>query len=294
MDETMMNVENEDVVQPQSGEYEETAAPQSSDNGEAAAPQAVDVDAMTDDEFAEYIKSAQNGTIDRQPAQEQPEQVEEEPDNKGVAEPEAKPFKQFMTQEEYQGEIDRIVSKRYNDVVKKNKQSLDLFDRLKLQARNFYGDAADDTAAVEALIGDLTSQNADRRGVETEEYNRQTQDAEDARRWREQQAAASEQEQRQNAQRERLERDIEDVRRIVPAFDFNKAMQNETFRKAIMDGASVQTAYMIANQPKAQKPKRQPIKQVGMQSGVSGRTDYDPSKLPPDEFRAYIQRQMNR
>lgn len=288
MDETMMNAMEPEVVQPES--TDNSADSQIAEQSAAAVAEPRDIENMSDDDFNEYLKQVQSGNVPEVPKEEPQDEPQPEDTEPEDTQEEIKPYKVYKTHEEFQQDFDRIMGER----LKKNRESLDLYDKVKLQARNFYGDAADDTAAVNALLADLTNQNADRRGVETDEYNRQIQDAEDARRWREQQRAASEQEQRQNAQRERLERDIADVKRIAPAFDFNQAMQNETFRKAIMDGASVQTAYMIANQPKAQKPKRQPIKQVGMQSGVSGRTDYDPAKLPDDEFDAYVERIMNR
>ena len=291
MDETMMSAEEEVFTQPQAAEAEDNSAEsQIAEQSAGAVAKPRDIENMSDDDFNEYLKQVQSGNVPEVPKEEPQDEPQTEDTEPEDTEEEIKPYKVYKTHDEFQQDFDRMIGER----LKKNRESLDLYDKVKLQARNFYGDAADDTAAVNALLADLTNQNADRRGVETDEYNRQIQDAEDARRWREQQRAASEQEQRQNAQREQLQRDIADVKRIVPAFDFNQAMQNETFRKAIMDGASVQTAYMIANQPKPQKPKRQPIKQVGMLSGVSGRSDYDPSRLPDDEFGAYVERIMNR
>lgn len=293
MDETIMNAEQPEVVQP-----ENDSAKAAEQQTEAVAKPR-DIENMSDDEFAKYLQEVQDGTIqniaETTSTQSDDGNIGDSDDETGDTDPqeeeakEIKPYKVYNTHEEFQQDFDRVMGER----LKKNRESLDLFDKVKIQARNFYGDAADDMAAVEALIGDLTNQNADRRGVETEEYNRQTQDAEDARRWRERQQAQITQQQQQNAKNEQLRRDIEDVRRVVPSFDFRKAMENETFRKAIMDGASVQTAYMIANKPNP-TTKRQPIRQVAMQSGVSGQSDYDPSKLPSDEFRAYIDKQMNR
>lgn len=304
MDEEMMNAENPEVVQPgRMGEQlsdSEVNSPETdngADTGDVANPR--DIESMSDDDFAEYLQQVQNGTLPQpeEPSAEEGEAADaaESAEEPGDTDPqnddaEIKPYKVYKTHEEFQQDFDRIMGGR----LKNNREDLDLLSKLKIQARNFYGDAADDNAAVMALLNDLTNQNADKRGVETEEYNRQTQDAEDARRWREQQSQTATQEQQRTAQRERLQRDIADVKRIVPTFDFQKAMENETFRNAIASGASVQTAYMIANQPKPQKPKRQLIKQVGMQTGVSGQSDYDPARLPTSDFNAYIDRIMNR
>ena len=282
MDEEKMNAFEPNVVQSEETDSAET--------GEAASPR--DIESMSDDDFATYLEKVQSGTL---PPSDEVTEDEEEADDTGDTDPqqseakETKPYKVYNTHEEFQQDFDRAMGER----LKKNREDMDMLTKLKIQARNFYGDSADDNAALMALLGDLTTQNADKRGIETEEYNRQTEDAEDARRWREQEARAAGAQKQKNAQKERLMSDIEDVRRVVPSFDFQKAMQNETFRNAIMSGASVQTAYMMCNQPKARKPKRQSVNQVAMQAGVSGQSDYDPSKLSDADFNAYIERLKN-
>lgn len=297
--------ETEDAVQPQDGE-EVTE--------EVAAPQEVDVESMSDEQFESYINSAQNGAVshtntdaadssDRE--QSAAAENEDNPDIEGEAEPadEAKPFMVFDTQEAYQGEIDRIVSKRYGDLVKKNREELDTLSRLKAQARNFYQDAADDDAAVLALLEDLQEQCAQRQGISLEAYKRHSQDTIDAERYRAE-IAKRESEQAQIAQihnRWRLE--SESLKSIVPAFDFEKALDNKTFYDCIAAGKSVAEAYMAASvqeknaEGKAEKPetKRKPIKQVGNQrGGMAGNVQFDPAKLSDDEFDRYIEKRMNR
>lgn len=300
MNEEIMNVENEDVVHPQSGENEEIAAPQSGEGREdVAAPQGADIDAMTDDEFEEHLRKLAQGETVRGAA-ERPSEAESKPENEGTAKPaeeQGKPFKQFMTQQEYQGEIDRIVSKRFGELQRKNRESLDLLGQITIQARNFYGDAGDDTAAVNALIRDLTSQNANNRGIEEQEYNRQTQDAADARRYREIEQQRRHEQEKVDEIKRQWQNDSEKLRGIVSDFDFMKAMENKRFNDAILSGKSVFEAYMIANRQPAQKPQAnntkpgKPIMQVAQGRGnAPGEVHPDIDKMTDEEFDAYMRR----
>lgn len=307
MEEKNLNAnETEEVVQPQSGAEEIE---------ESAAPQTVDVDDMTDDEFEDYLsKLAQDEKISApevKPSEASDEEQsaaesggsEDNSDEKGTAKPagaddKTQPFKTFQSQEEYQSEIDRIVSKRYGELRQKNRGELEMLDRLKTQARNFYTDAADDDAAVAELIADLQQQNADRQGIGIEEYKQNMQQAEDAKRFRDQQSLEAQQQARITEIQNRWRAESESLKKIVPTFDFQKALENKTFYDAISAGESVHMAYMMANkQAEAQKPQppaRKPIAQVAQQKGgMAGKTHVNVDNMTDEEFDEYISRQMD-
>lgn len=313
MNENNLNAnETPEVVQPAAGAEDEITSTEA-----AAEPQPRNVEEMSDEEFAEYIQSAQDGTLtsevqaertDDKETQAAAENTDEggdegsptaEGDEQGTAEPaqETQFFKTFTTQEEYQSEIDRIVSKRYGDLARKNRESLAALDSVKDLAVSYYGGDGDN--ALKALIADLKEQSAEKAGVSAEEFDSRMRDTVDARRYREQMKERETQQAQVNDIRERWNRESEDLRAVVPDFDFGKAMQNKMFYDSIVKGMSVATAYMTAQRaaaPEVKKPAkpapaRQPIQQnIGAQRTSLGKVERNIDAMSKEEFSAYIDR----
>ena len=317
MNEENLNAEIEEVVQPQNNGAEDTEVSQ----GAITNPQ--NVEDMSDEEFDEYLNSVQNGTISREvQATESDDNTTDNDDSEaGNTEPgrmasseakrndqpgrmassEAKrndqseedtekPFRVFKSQQEYQSEIDRIMGER----LKKNRESINTLQELEAQALNFYG-GEDGGSAVSQLIADLQSQNAERKGISVEDYNKQTQDSIDAEKYRNEQERIHRQQEEINNIKSRWNKESEELKSIIPDFDFEMAMRNRTFYEAVVKGSSISTAYLIANKAQAEtqveKPKRKPIRQNGAtkNSGI-GKVDRNIDAMSDDEFANYIEK----
>lgn len=297
MNENNLNAElNEEAVQPQ---YNKSGAEVTDVTQEEITEPRKDVENMSDEEFLSYIKSAQNGDVEVQNDSVKEEKTEaadeettpaeakagtEDADSAGAAE---KPFKVFNTQEEYQGVIDGIIGER----LKKSREGMESLERLKRYALNFY-DTDDGDAALSQLMEDLQQQNADKHGVSMEEYERQTRDSIDAQKYREERERVSNEQQRIAQIQQKWQNESEELKKIVPAFDFAKAMQNQTFYNGIVSGMSVSTAYLAANKSteQAQKPQRRVIAQNGSMKGGTANAAANPASMSDADFMAYIER----
>lgn len=296
MNENNLNAElNEEVVQPQDDNGAEITEVM---NEEITEPSKT-IEEMSDDEFISYINSAQDGNVEvqdtaaRQSEVDTAEQSAAEKDDTGDADPadveNKEPFKVFNTQEEYQSEFDRVIGER----LKKSRESVETLEGLKQQALNFYGTEDGDTA-LRQLIDDLQAQNAEKRGVSVEDYDRQTRDSIDAQKYREEQSRISSEQERVAQIQQKWQNESEELKRIVPDFNFAKAMQNQAFYNNIVNGMSVTGAYLAVNQQTAQaeKPKsRKPIQQNGnAKGGNAGRVESNPASMSDADFARYIER----
>lgn len=307
MEENNLNAEAREVVQPgRMGEQlseSETTSPQYNDGAEVTGvtqeevtePQRNNIDEMSDEEFLSYINSAQNGTVpeNQSEVQANDEQGKQETsDDTGDAEPadaaQAEPFKVFNTQEEYQGEFDRIIGER----LKKSREGMETLEELKQHALNFYGTDNGDTALAQ-LIDDLQQQNAEKKGISVEDYKQQSQDSIDAQKYRNEQSRISDEQQKIADIQSRWQRESEDLKAIIPDFDFAKAMQNKTFYENIVNGTSIPTAYLAANRADAPtvKQQRKAIPQNGNMRGAgAGKVEANPAAMSDADFARYIER----
>lgn len=273
MNENNLNANLEEVVQPQGN----TGA----ENGEITNPQ---IDEMSDEDFESYINSAQNGDFG---------EVQAESYNTGIAEPadsdeKSEPFRVFNTQEEYQGEFDRIIGER----LKKSREGMETLEGLKQQALNFYGTDDGDTALAQ-LIEDLQQQNAEKKGVSVEDYKKQSQDSIDAQKYRNEQSRKMYEQQRIADIQQRWQNESEELKRIIPDFDFVKAMANNEFYDSIVNGMSVSNAYLNVNMQNtsAMLKKRRGILQNGnMKGGSAGSVEANPASMTDRDFAKYIER----
>lgn len=302
MEENNLNaVETTEVVQPSVG-AEGTEMPVE----ETAEPQTRDIDSMSDDDFAAYIQSAQEGNVGEVQADSAENAGLAEPDRRdvegavpydkgGTDEQTVQPFKSFATQEEYQGEIDRIVSKRYGELASKNRADMERLEGLRDLAVSFYGGEGD--AALNSLINDLREQNAEKAGVSAEEFDKQLRDSADARKYREQVKAQEEQQTRVQEIQQRWAKESEELKAVIPDFDFAKAMGNKAFYDNVINGMSVGAAYLAVNKAAAiqqqpqQQPKRRTIAQNGNARGANiGKVSLNVNSMTDEEFDAYISR----
>lgn len=271
--------------------------PLSRGKGENAAPR-INTNEMSDEDFDAYLKSVKDGTVDNDTANNDKAAAKNdtghtadsdtEPDR---AREEAKPFKTFQTQQDWQKTIDTIVGER----LKSSRESKEQLDKIVQQAADFYG-IEDSATAISQLIEDLRSQNADKSGVDVETYTKRQQDAIDAQRYREQRQAEADKSKRINDIQNRWKQESEELRKVVPGFDFTKAMENQAFYDRIVDGQSVSMAYLACNtaQKAQEKPKRRAIEQNGnSKSGGTGQVFANPETMSDADFDTYIRRIRN-
>lgn len=301
MNEENLNAENEVVVQPQ---QENGAEDTNVSQGGFTAP---DYDSMSDEEFADYINSAKSGTVSHGEVQAESQETQSgeagpaDDSNKAPEDgraDEVKPFKSFATQEEYQSELDRIIGER----LKKTREGKEQLDSILQQAGEFYG-SEDATEIVKRLVDDLRSQNADKRGMDVDTYTKNQQDAIDAKRYREQQRAQEEREQKIQQIRERWMSEAEELKKVVPSFSFEKAIENKRFYDLITDGQSVSMAYLACNNAAAESNssnlgdthKRRSIAQNGnARGGGSGTVEFNPETASDADFQKYIDKIRDR
>lgn len=287
MNENNLNAElNEEVVQPQ---YENGAEVTDVTQEEFTEPQ---IDEMSDEEFESYINSAQSGDSEVQAEAAQNDFMsDEDGNNTGDAVPadaaKSEPFKVFSTQEEYQSVIDGIIGER----LKKSREGMETLEGLKQHALNFYG-IDDGDAALYQLIDDLQYQNAEKHGVSVDKYRQQTQDSIDAQKYRNEQEFKNYKQQRIADIQQRWQNESAELQKVVPDFDFAKAMANNTFYDSIVNGMSVSNAYLAVNSGGApMNRQRRAIPQNGNMRGSSaGKVEANPAAMTDNDFKRYIER----
>lgn len=322
MNENNLNASFEEVVQPQ-----DNGAEMGEVTGSRAAGR--DIDSMSDEDFASYIEMAQSGSLGEVQADDTANsrqgdaadaatphpsatptpspataygqspmpttQMRRSPQGEGFGREQSgdampaenvQPYKTFATHEEYQAEFDRVMGER----LKKNRVDMERLDGLRDLAMHFYGGEGDE--ALNKLINDLRDQNAERDGVSAEEFDSRMRDTADARRYREQMKAREEQQARVREIQERWKKESEDLKAVVPDFDFAKAMGNKAFYDNVINGMSVGAAYIAVNQAavqQPQQPKRRAIAQNGNAKGASvGKIERNIDAMSDEEFSAYI------
>ncbi|MCI8404702.1 MAG: hypothetical protein HFE49_07340 [Clostridia bacterium] len=301
MNENNLNASAREVVQPESmgGQWSngETAGPQYENGAEVTDVTQreftePEVEEMSDEEFESYINSAQSGDGEVQAEAAQNDFMsDQDGNNTGDAVPadaaKAEPFKVFSTQEEYQSVIDGIIGER----LKKSREGMETLEGLKQHALNFYG-IDDGDAAICQLIDDLQYQNAEKNGVSVDKYRQQMQDSIDAQKYRNEQGKQMYRQMRIADIQQRWQNEANELKKIVPDFNFAKAMANNTFYENIVNGSSVSNAYLAANSAKADGGRqRRAIAQNGNMRGSSpGKVEANPATMTDNDFKRYIER----
>lgn len=97
--------------------------------------------------------------------------------------------------------------------------------------------------------------------------------------------------------RENWQKEAEAVKRVVPEFDFEKAMQNKKFYNLIMRGESIPIAYLAINNGEQQDSvsKRRVIVQNGQStSNANGSPEANIAGMSDEDFAKYVKKLKNR
>lgn len=253
----------------------------------------------SDKDFGEYIKGIKDGSFentDEKSAEEfdtADDGDEESPEQRSRGDATRKAA--FATGESAKAEnkakftqedVDRIVRGRLAQRSREDIARFETLNALGAEAARFYGGTPEE--AIQMMIADIRGQNAQSLGVSEDDYAKQREAFDKARRYDEEQHRQAAE---QDAIISRWREQSEDIKTIVPDFHFGVAMENEIFRNAIMQGKSVQTAYMLANRQLPIKQQRMNIKQnAASKKAMHGKAEFDPETASKKDFGDYIKR----
>ncbi len=119
----------------------------------------------------------------------------------------------------------------------------------------------------------------------------------DAKKYREQLQQQQEFDEKVKQIRENWQKDIEAIQKVVPQFDFEKAMQNEKFYNLIMSGESIPIAYLAINHSEQAMPssRRRVIVQNGQStSNANGSPEENVAGMSDEDFAKYLKKLKNR
>lgn len=89
------------------------------------------------------------------------------------------------------------------------------------------------------------------------------------------------------------QRDAAMLKLIVPEFDLNTAVKDETFRRALTSGGNVFEAYAAAVRPGSAAGRDEIFQNAQARNRGTGDAAVNPAKLSPEEFKKYIESRRN-
>lgn len=260
-----------EVVSPQGAEITEE---------EVAQPHALD---MNDADFDSYINGLKDGSGAENTAPPAEEHAEENKSEETSEE--TQPFRVFDTQEEFQNFMDKTVGERLRASKETEKRYVELENR----AKSIY---ADDDNALEKMIEAAEIQKAEENGETAEDFRHRQQLEREAALYRASQKEQQDAESAILAKQREWEHDSEQLRQVIPDFDFLRAMENKDFAHSVInDGMSVAAAYIkfsAAEKKQTPSPRRE-VYEVGAAAGKgAGVGAVDPVNMNDADFSAYI------
>lgn len=262
---------------------------------EAAEP---DVNAMSDEEFENYLRTASEADTEaEEPMPEESPATEEAADEAAEAEAAGDtPYKVFASEDEYNTAMEQYVTDNYGDRLRRGDEAAALNDRLSRAAASYYDDGEEDPLG--RLSGDLEEQTASRYGQTPEEYRRSEADRRDLEAYRSQQQAQQDIEAGRQEILNRWSMETERLKQNVPDFDLDMAMENPEFREMVVRGASIDGAYYAIkyNELKTanEQPQRRSIPQNAQQGGTKpGSSVNDMMSMNDGDFRKRLKSIMN-
>lgn len=261
------NIMNEEVVSPQGTE---------DITGEAVPPQGEqNSNDMTDEEFDQYVEELKKGNVRKEePAVTQPTEVQED-----------EPFRSFQTEEDFQQFMDKTVGKRLHG----SKVIEEKYNAIIDSVRGLYPDQNPEDA-ISKMVADAKRQAAEESGKTVEEIEEENSLRADAEAYRQIKRQEQEKNQRMDDIQKKWEQEEAQMKQVIPDFDFEKAMENEVFKSAILDEKlSISTAYLKALNGAPVQKKKERVFEIASGSGRGvemGRVD--PTQMNDKDFDKYI------
>lgn len=265
---------------------------------------------LTDEEFAEYIEGIRSGELPDESTdeaeevtgntEEMPESTEEMPESTGENTESAGdiPENTEESPEEAEPEADAAeviapeaeAPEAARAEPQKEAGEDGRITRLLRLARVKYPDE-EEAAAVERLLGDIEDEEAASRGLEREDFINTADEADEFDRWKREKAENTQMREKAAEKVREWRADEERLKMLVPTFSLEKAMQNETFKKRVLDGESVFSVYAAMN-PKREEKAAPAAREEALSAarGSQNPKEADPSKLPKAQFDEYIRR----
>lgn len=256
-----------------------------------AAPEVAVPGEMSDDDFESYIS---NILSDRQDAVESVEAADTAdeattPDNSkdDVKKPQNEPFKTFNSQNEYQAEIDRIISKRIKDY----RGAVAEHDNLVNQLKEFY-DVDEPEEAIKLFKNQLKAQKVAESGMSEEDYDK---DQVNKQKIKAYDALIAEKQQRNNL-RGRLYAEAGRIRENDSTFDLQSVYNSDAeFKRDLEQSGSVFFAYSQLVQRAAKKTSAAPAEknkrtfsEEGATPARKGQVSTSAANMTDEDFEAYI------
>ena len=85
------------------------------------------------------------------------------------------------------------------------------------------------------------------------------------------------------------QRDAAMLKLIVPEFDLEKALKNETFRSALKNGKTVFEAFVEAGKPQQMQEREEIAQNAQSRSKGTGEMIANPARKSASEFKSYIE-----
>lgn len=242
----------------------------------------IDINAMTDAEFVEYINNleAQEGEVTP------PQEVAGEPEPPQIPDTAPQPA---GASSEPEPPAPAIQTDTYEQGVADGRNA-----RLLSHIRGLYPDL-DEGDAVEKFLYDADLSAAEAAGVSIDDYRRDKQEQADFAEFKAEREKKKQDDETSNAIIERWKSDTERMKAILPDFDFDKAMESGQFRdKVLNEGKDIITAYFELNpiNKAPEGPSRRDIEVGDMPGGLSGgfKSPFDVKNASKEEFDKYVSR----
>lgn len=263
--------------------------PQTADNNtDFAGSKEKDINSMTDEEFAAHISEIKNGTAGRKFAG---NTQNPESDTDDIAKKTQEPFRSFATKEEFDGFMKKTIGER----LKGGREDKKRLDGITRRAQSIYGGTAEE--AIDKMFSDAETRFADELGKSLEEYREDISIKQDASAYRSQIEEQKRYQQAVDAQVQQWETESEQLKTVIPDFDFKQAMENDVFKSAVLEqGMSLASAYIYTTRT-LQKPmeKRQEVYEVGnTRTRATPQGAVSPMDMSDEEFAKYIAGIRNR
>lgn len=283
-----LNANEPEAVHPdENAEEAEVVRPQ---NSTQKTPE--DISSMTSEDFNAYMEELYAEDDEEEETEEEKlTDTDIEPDGEEKtdedSEPTTKPWRVYNSEDDYKRDVQKSIDDAMGKRFKKEREDNDKFERILSIAQSLYGDSDD---PVRAFADALEEQAAENEKIPVEEYRSRMSEKRDAKKYRDEVQANEEHDKKLNDMIKAWKRDEAELRYINPEFSFEKAMQNEEFKKAVLSGKSVIQAYSethAAQKPKAEK--REPITEnARLPQGGTGEATVNPAKLSSADFKKYI------
>lgn len=239
------------------------------------------IENMTDEEFDKYLENL--------PVRDEGETAAAaEEASEGTAQ---EPYLSFATKEEYEADRGSAIAEAIAQLKENMHKNEELLERIKRSASDFY---PDEEEPVEAMLNDLDSQMAKRKGQSVEDWRDSREEMAEFEEFRRKKKESEARRKEEERIIEGWKRDSDMLRQLLPEFDLGAAMRDEVFSSSLRSGSPVSMAYLAMLLSKPAKDIRPPRREIAQNAQSAnkgtGETTINPATLSSADFKQYIDR----